>query len=199
MNKDCLWGLEPKDRHCEFCSAVCSARPLEQGRSTALILPLSIKATIEKGKYTNTMRAKDLMVGDWVYDTILKGNTKVEILSLSGIRGDYHDNVWDEKTFESIPLTEEILVKNGFERKSERLRHIEFELVINPDTEDEHWMVVKLHPANENCDVNWAHIYYVPSSRVDLNTIETKIVDCCVHHLQHILRLCGIDKDIELV
>ena len=50
MNKDCLWGLEPKDRHCEYCTVVCSARPIEQGCSTALILPLTIKATIEKNE-----------------------------------------------------------------------------------------------------------------------------------------------------
>lgn len=34
------------------------------------------------------MEANELMIGDWVYDTILKCNTQVEILSLSGIRGD---------------------------------------------------------------------------------------------------------------
>ena len=58
------------------------------------------------------MKATELMIGDWVYDTILKCNTQVEMLSLSGIRGDCNDNVWNEKTFEPIPLTKEIREKN---------------------------------------------------------------------------------------
>ena len=47
--EECIWHLEPKDRHCEFCSAVCGARPRKQSESSTKIPPLYIKATIEKG------------------------------------------------------------------------------------------------------------------------------------------------------
>ena len=161
------------------------------------------------------MNAEELTIGDWVEFTSKYGYGKGQIDGIVPREGSAEPTtftIWKKakdgftKFFvgvskhcvRPIPLTEEILLKNGFERKSERLRHIEFELTINPNTEDEHWLVVKLHPANENCDINWAHIYFVPDSRIDLNTIETKIVNCGVHHLQHILRLCSIEKEIEL-
>ena len=60
------------------------------------------------------MNAKDLMIGDWVYDTILQGYTIVKVLTARGIKGDIHDNIWDEDSFAPIPLTAEILEKNGF-------------------------------------------------------------------------------------
>ena len=105
------------------------------------------------------MNAKDLIVGDWVYDTILKFNTRVEMLSLSGIRGEFHEKVWDEKTFEPIPLTPEILEKNGFSRNG-----LDIALFDRKGGDD-----------------------FVGASNLQ-----------CVHELQHALRLCGIEKEIEL-
>lgn len=131
------------------------------------------------------MEAKDLMVGDWVYDTILKGNTKVEILSLSGIRGDYHDNVWDEKTFEPVPLTAEILEKNGFVLINNFYR---FSV---QDVYDE--VVVDVRISEEGCcRVDAEHC----SDEIIEAEISAKIWN--VHELQHALRLCGIDKEIVL-
>lgn len=54
------------------------------------------------------------MIGDWVYDTILQGYTRVKVLTARGIQGDIHDNIWDEETFTPIPITDEILEENGF-------------------------------------------------------------------------------------
>ena len=50
MMEECMWHLKPKDRHCDFCSVVCGARPIKQGVTSTHILPLGIKATIEKGE-----------------------------------------------------------------------------------------------------------------------------------------------------
>ena len=105
------------------------------------------------------MKANELMIGDWVYDTILKGNTKVETLSSSGIKGDFHENVCDENTFEPIPLTPEILEKNGFSRNG-----LDIALFDRKGGDD-----------------------FVGASNLQ-----------CVHELQHALRLCGIEKEIEL-
>ena len=49
MDKDCLWGLEPKDRHCEYCIAFCSVRTIKQSVASTHIPPLEIKATVEIG------------------------------------------------------------------------------------------------------------------------------------------------------
>ena len=114
------------------------------------------------------MKANELMIGDWVYDTILKGNTKVEILSMSGIRGDFHENVWDEQTFEPIPLTTEILERN----------------FPDPDDGVVWW----------KNDEPFYHIECLP-----LNGTRTIIPFAqYVHQLQHAMRLCGIEKEIEL-
>ena len=120
------------------------------------------------------MEAKELMIGDWVYDTILKCNTQVEILSLSSIRGDCNDNIWNEKTFEPIPLTAEILEKNGFVN-SGGLWHL--------SGEDMGLM--------QGCISFQAFAYYA----------DPRYCFCEIaylHELQHALRLCGIDKEIVL-
>ena len=133
------------------------------------------------------MKANELMIGDWVYDTFLKCNTQVEILSLSGIRGDCNDNIWNEKTFLPIPLTAEILEKNGFEEKTES----------NP-------FVYYLFKDGDN-SVSLEHTYDT-TDKEDYwaCSIGNRLCDVCtismhyIHELQHALRLCGIDKEIVL-
>ena len=149
------------------------------------------------------MKAWDLMVNDLVY-YVGDGEPKVrfvnsitELHQLYLWSDKYDASSWvlvGEKYVAPIPLTPEILLKNGFESKGEKFRHQEFDLTINPDTDDEHWVHIKFHPKNENCDYMWVTMYYIPSSRIDLCTIETKIVDCSVHQLQHALRLVGLSK-----
>lgn len=157
------------------------------------------------------MKANEIMLGDWVIATnngavplpsevsdMLPRAGKVVGIDCDCVILEFVDFGFMLDRIEPISLTPEILEKNGFEKKAERFRHNEYELVLNPNTEDEHYLIVRLHPANENCDLMWAYIYYSPASRIDLNTIETKIVNCSVHELQHTLRLCGIDADIVI-
>ena len=113
------------------------------------------------------MTSKDLMIGDWVYDTILQGYTKVEILTLTGIRGSINDAIWHEKTFEPIPLTAEILEKN-FPEPTDGLTWFPEEGGFN------------CHTYVPKCEINAFGLFKY------------------VHELQNALRLCGIDKDIEL-
>ena len=118
------------------------------------------------------MDSKSLMIGDWVYDTILKCNTQVEILSLSGIRADCNDSIWNEKTFEPIPLTAEILEKNGWKYND--------------------------MPFVQGWE-QYGILLYVGGNgyRINCGTNIALIIDS-VHELQHALRLCGIDKEIVL-
>ena len=121
------------------------------------------------------MKANELMIGDWVYDTILKCNTQVEMLYLSGIRGDCHDSIWNENTFEPIPITTEILEKNG-------------------------WVYIAedkvFYPENLKGELPW--IYYITDGSNEVFRMQ----DFCnlqyVHELQQALRLCRIEKTIEL-
>lgn len=118
------------------------------------------------------MEAKDLMIEDWVYDTILQGYTRVKMLTARGIQGDIHDNIWDEKTFEPIPLTLEILKKNGFKDGQ-----FFAELYIQG------WHVISdAHNLCMECERGW----------------HMNIPCRCLHELQHALRLCGIEKEITI-
>lgn len=48
---ECKWGLEPKDRHCEYCCVWCDLRPdVKSIATTAIVIPTTIKATMEKSK-----------------------------------------------------------------------------------------------------------------------------------------------------
>jgi hypothetical protein len=137
------------------------------------------------------MKANELIIGDWVYDTILKVYTKVELLSVSGIRGDFHESVYNENTFEPIPLTPEILEKNGFETEDDVHFSIQGQssmlelLLVELPFDGYYFDIVRtektINKCNQRCYIDryFASIDYV-------------------HQLQHALRLCGIEKTIEL-
>lgn len=117
------------------------------------------------------MKANELMIGDWVYDAILKCNTQVEMLSLSGIRGDCHDNIWVEKTFEPIPLTPKILEKNDWycHNSYGKWEHNRDYFDLEQYGGGEFSVEVAAH---EEGYATFCYIKYV-------------------HELQHLLRLCG--------
>ena len=122
------------------------------------------------------MKAEELMIGDWLYhvDDVDISNPQIVtgILSNGEI---YVDGVIsDISDYNPIPLTPEILEKNGFELltdtwyfkpKERKPIHIRFV--------DEH-IVVSI-----NCSI-------IPMGLKH------------VHQLQHALRLCGISKEIVL-
>lgn len=127
------------------------------------------------------MKSNELMLGDWVYDTILKGNTRVEMLSLFGIKGDFHENVYNENTFEPIPITPKILKKNGFVyiEKTEDITHYylggrnscRLGLHIGTNNKGDYWV-----------NTNYNDIYGLKY----------------VHEPQHAFRLFKLEKDIVL-
>ena len=111
------------------------------------------------------MDIKDLMVGDWVS---VSGKsvkiTKDDLATMLIFLDDY-------SKIDPIPITEEILVKNGWEGQTD-------------GTND--FFVSRILPEL------WHYVgtdYY----SYDINT-QIKYV----HQLQHLLRLCGIEKEIEL-
>lgn len=145
------------------------------------------------------MRAKDLMIGDWVYDIILQGYTKVEVLTLSGIKGTIHDNVWHEKTFEPILLTPEILEKNGFIKDKGNEYSITYHILIPTGYEKNSYTIqitfYKVPLAGVNVLFKcWG---WLPPDNCGMNDIHICNVEY-VHNFQHALKLCGIEKEIQI-
>jgi hypothetical protein len=109
------------------------------------------------------MKATELMIGDWVY----YGKKPVKVLQLSEGK--------DYKEINPIPLTSEILEKNGFERLGTNYFLLCYPFgLTNPSTHD-----------------NYKDNYYL---RVSDKSVNIKFV----HELQHALRLCGIDKETTI-
>lgn len=127
------------------------------------------------------MEAKDLMIGDWVLEGGLYPH------KVGGI-DEQIDGMLPE-CYSPIPLTPEILKKNGFE---------------NDFYEDESvadYVKVRLEGYSLRCKANgwddalvtWCngHLEVI----TDFNGEVRKDIDH-VHQLQHALRICGIDKEI---
>lgn len=121
------------------------------------------------------MKASELMLGDWVLETEFDRNRPARVEIIEPTR------VWLEggKTYtpidgvKPIPLTAEILEKNGFEKTSRYLNGI--------GTYD-YWQIDGFFALTSNG-----------------NGFKAMFVNLdYVHQLQHALRLCGIDKDIEI-
>lgn len=138
------------------------------------------------------MKANELMIGDWVYSSFSELPCKVTYLKLheSGYGSVETTNVVGVKDIESlspIPLTPEILEKNGFKK-------FDFH-----DIEGQHqwsWWLDTLtsvslwcRELNDDPKDGW------------MIRIEGTLAMCChkveyVHELQQTLRICGIEKEI---
>lgn len=136
------------------------------------------------------MKANELMIGDWV----LYDREPYQIRRL-GIYGENRDGesypavcvgkpkgiglVIERNEIKPIPLTPEILEKNGFYYENNVghiLEHYNYEIIY---------------------DV-WKHELRILENREQILKIKA-FDEMCVHELQHALKLCGINKEIELL
>jgi hypothetical protein len=130
------------------------------------------------------MKANELMIGDWV--TLSKGNwsenRQVELIDIEMIA----ESVY---LAEPIPLTPEILEKNDFLYYCVDDGYYGYfeESYSNQATE-----IILFNVNNENRNVQ-IHIKYHNDETI-LHLMECNYV----HQLQHILKVCGIKKEIEL-
>lgn len=156
------------------------------------------------------MNIKELMIGDLFrvnrYGLCIKKDTIVQIRGIDadnkfeekGLVGcancrpldkqQYDGGIWVDY-LSPIPITSEILEKNGFEDVSDHtLKGCEtYELSFGRDNDQK--IIYKLgdYFAYESYDDRWYRQF------------ETQICHkWCVHHLQHALRLCGIEKEITI-
>lgn len=155
------------------------------------------------------MKASGLMIGDWV----LVNGTPIQIQAVNDIDGEImagdelycliEDRVHSEDKIEPIPLTAEILEKNGFEEikwnefgeessegKPTNIFRCELEtkclmIKVEVGIYKPNFIII---PVPDDCggEVEIANICKIDGS------------DIMLHELQHALRLCGIEKTIEL-
>ena len=123
------------------------------------------------------MKATDLMIGDWVVvHARVDKIAKIEAIDLQGVKTSI-GGPWMFDEIEPIPLTPEILEKNGW-KTTDRYRYncggVWFD-IINRGAEDFDIEVSAY-------DGGFAYVATIYN----------------VHELQHALRLCGIKKEIEL-
>jgi len=147
------------------------------------------------------MKANELMVGDWVkiktYGISDKFErteayiyVKVAEIGSALITVEYNNEIKEpyricENTeIEPIPLTTEILEENGFEDIGDDTYQLE---------EKPCWFWVDFFRHNYGCEYDTSTYEYEDDEhRLKLYGIPS------VHELQHALRLCGIEKTIEL-
>lgn len=136
------------------------------------------------------LKISDLSVGDWIH--IDEGSTPVSIKSIhSGSGLDYvivNDNFYDEGIIvfayavKPIPITPEILEKNGFaflpDDNPRHLRFVDGNIFISTYEGRETFALCCYN------DMGWAETFS--------QTLRY------IHQLQHALRLAGIEKEIVL-
>ena len=123
------------------------------------------------------------MVGDWVnYKSPSSGKLQpVKIKNIYGVEFNCEVEYWNIKSgysisdTEPIKLTEEILVKNGFDK----------------DERSKYFHVYTL-------DIKGSYDFDICWSSVNGFNYEGDFILTYVHQLQHLLRLAGIEKEIEL-
>ena len=145
------------------------------------------------------MKANELMVGDWVEyrftgwtekDGVYEDYQYVQISTIGElyVKAD-NDRVAsaDGKEFFPIPLTPEILEKNGF---------VENRGATSWKFETEREDLIDIYGYNEyHLSIN---IEDTHGSGKGYRWMLNNLVIFYVHQLQHAFRLCGIDKEIEL-
>lgn len=127
------------------------------------------------------MKATELMIGDWVYSDYHRTHAKVHALTQENLWIDiriFSEPKMKYEEVKPIPLTEEILKKNGF----------------------------KFHSGEKNMYGITTSPYYarrgLPHIYCDGNPFaiwfEEEVIIRYVHELQHVMRICRTKKDIQL-
>lgn len=136
------------------------------------------------------MKANELMIGDWLQHA----SGKCFLITRVDMWGDGsvhfacgHPYLWEyNNKFSPIPLTAEILEKNGFKIKEKwaQIGNFGNSPLIMWHFADDH--ILRHYKAELEVHQN------------DTGKVHVHIPCEYVHQLQHALRLCGIDKEIKL-
>lgn len=124
---------------------------------------------------------RDLMVGDWVHNEVPCYVTAIYPNGTMDCQGDG----WAISTdrVDPIPITSEVLEKNGWSYNNEDAKYAAGTWVGNGLMLQENGVGYRI---------------VVVSDYDDEDTNDTQFVITYIHQLQHALRLAGIDKEIKL-
>lgn len=122
------------------------------------------------------MKATELMIGDWI-QVPPSGIRKMKITWLQEDFGEIND-------IEPVPLTPEILEKNGFEDIGDETWQLE---------EKPYWFWVDFLNHQYGCEFDTSTY----ENEDDEHRLKLYGIPA-VHELQHAMKLCGIEKQIEL-
>lgn len=131
------------------------------------------------------MKAKDLMIGDWVYNPF----TRKKLRLTFGRDIDLAEGL----CLEPIPLTAEILEKNGFEElmNESEVSAARFGRKPKP-TGVWQYGFGRFDSVAYVPEQSFLRIKFMEGCQADIANIKY------VHELQHALRLCGVEKEINL-
>ena len=144
------------------------------------------------------MKPTELMIGDWVMFTDPADGSKYPVRlksinanSCCGIEGKSLLSLTDD--FEPIPITGEILEKNGFNKLMNESERVAARFGRKPQFTG-YWTFElsnfdSIHYCPETHFLRIKHLLGYNSDFININYI---------HQIQHALRLCNIEKDIEL-
>lgn len=139
------------------------------------------------------MKAKELMIGDWV--RISHRNKIGKVYRVDEANGDGNgwaaviDGDWHENDLQPIPLASELLEQNGFKKFNFHDIEGQHQWTWWNDTQTS--VSLWCRELNDNPKDGW------------MVRVESPLATCCykveyVHELQHTFRLTGIDKDIKV-
>ena len=123
------------------------------------------------------MKANELMIGDWVMDG--KNITQITSITCDGIIETTFNESSNIEVIEPISLTPEVLEKIGF------------------STEPNIGYIIDDYDGTQIIYDSWNNNLRIIKDYRTCLDIET-FNDLTVHELQHALRICGIEKEIEL-
>lgn len=156
------------------------------------------------------IKPKELMLGDWivVHDhgwnsdgTEWNADVSAKITDIGdgGICAENGGDEWLNMEYgriDPVPLTREILEKNGFKKRENDIYHIGPRYVLTGGVEDYLVIVMPEDPPVHGVKfLTEIHTNCIGKSGV--NTLHNCDIEY-VHQLQHALRICGIEKEIKL-
>lgn len=137
------------------------------------------------------MKATELIIGDWVYNTHNRQPEQVCEIMEHMVMLAYND-LYDYDEIEPIPLTKEILEQNGFKLREGCT-----------SAWDWHDGETSIHVSgNHTCPIGQTLTIYVPGGTAGAAFSSHRAISDLkirgVHELQHALRLCHINKKIKV-
>lgn len=136
------------------------------------------------------MKANELMIDDWVYNKNIDKPMQVYPMMFSQMFRTHPDATAEDYNIFPIPLTAEILEKNGWKKEFDKKPYMTFYHL----EDEKYWLMWCI--SEHTLDIQRQNKTLLDQ----YNLCAERVVIACdyVHQLQHALRLCGIDKDIVL-